>query len=77
MLSQKIVRASALQTSFSAARRLPVVQQRTFFPEVMKGRLDERLPAYPNLTDAEDPGQVGWTSNRPVDEEAERSKSSL
>jgi NADH dehydrogenase (ubiquinone) 1 beta subcomplex subunit 8 len=77
MLSQRIVRASALQTSLSVARRLPVVQHRTFFPEVMKGRLDERLPTYPNLTDAEDPGQVGWTTNRLVDEDAERSKSLL
>lgn len=27
----------------------------------MKGRLDERYPDPPTLTDAEDPGQVGLT----------------
>jgi NADH dehydrogenase (ubiquinone) 1 beta subcomplex subunit 8 len=31
----------------------------------MKGRLDERLPTYPNLTDAEDPGQNGGYINPP------------
>lgn len=71
MLSRRIVRASALQKSLEAARRLPVVQQRTFFPEVMKGRLDERYPDPPTLTDAEDPQQVGLDNGQVEDGQRE------
>lgn len=69
MLSRRIVRASP----FVAARRLPVMQRRTFMPEAMVGQkiIEEKYPSsdYPNLTAAEDPEMVGvavrgWRTGR-------------
>ncbi|KAI1491586.1 hypothetical protein F5X96DRAFT_458003 [Biscogniauxia mediterranea] len=65
MLSQRIVRASALR---SASRRLPLplVQQRTFLPQYAEKELiEKKYPAYPDLTDAEDPGMNGGYINPP------------
>lgn len=60
MLSRRLVRAPLL--SRSAARRLPfaVQQRRTFLPESMVGKVDEKYPDsdYPNLTPEEDPNMV-------------------
>lgn len=64
MLSRRIVRASPFRATavLPAARRLPVIQQRTFLPESMAGRkaIDEKYPDsdYPTLTPAEDPEMV-------------------
>ncbi|ROW00032.1 hypothetical protein VPNG_08360 [Cytospora leucostoma] len=60
MLSRRIVRASPLRsaTAVIASRRLPIVQQRTFLPPY-NDKIDDYYPAYPNLTDAEDPNQNG------------------
>lgn len=46
--------------ALGAARRLPIVQQRTFMPDTMVGRkiIEENYPEQPNLTDAEDPEMV-------------------
>ncbi|KAI0870112.1 NADH:ubiquinone oxidoreductase 20.1kD subunit [Hypoxylon argillaceum] len=50
----------------AASRRLPVVQQRTFFPEyTSKKILDEKYPDNPTFTDAEDPGMNGGYVNPP------------
>ncbi|KAK5630111.1 hypothetical protein RRF57_005826 [Xylaria bambusicola] len=51
----------------AASRRLPVIQQRTFFPEEFTGKklVDEKYPAEPNLTDAEDPDMNGGFVNPP------------
>lgn len=61
MLSRRIARAAVSPlrsaTSAIAARRLPIVQQRTFLPDYTVGN-DERYPDYPTLTDAEDPNMV-------------------
>lgn len=64
MLSRQIVRASPFRTVAlpAAARRLPMIQQRTFLPESMvgKAKTDEKYPDsdYPMLTDKEDPEMV-------------------
>ncbi|KAK4194917.1 putative NADH:ubiquinone oxidoreductase 20.1kD subunit [Triangularia verruculosa] len=69
MLSSRIVRAAPLRTAALAARRLPLIQTRTFFPESMVGRtkVDEKYPDsdYPNLTSAEDPDMNGGYINPP------------
>lgn len=60
MLSRRITaKSSPLRsaTATVAARRLPIVQQRTFLPQY-NHNLEERYPAYPNLTDVEDPNMV-------------------
>lgn len=60
MLSRRIAaKASPLRsaTAAVAARRLPIVQQRTFLPPYNQN-IDERYPAYPDLTDVEDPNMV-------------------
>lgn len=60
MLSRQIAaKASPLRsaTAAVAARRLPIVQQRTFLPQY-NHNLDERYPAYPNPTETEDPNMV-------------------
>lgn len=59
MLSRRIAKVSPLRsaTAAVAARRLPIVQQRTFIPDYNKD-IDERFPAYPELSDAEDPNMV-------------------
>ncbi|KAK3321921.1 NADH:ubiquinone oxidoreductase 20.1kD subunit [Apodospora peruviana] len=64
MLSRRIARASQLRM---AARRLPVVQHRTFMPEQVTGRkeIDEQYPDFPTLSEAEDPGQNGGYINPP------------
>lgn len=73
MLSRRIMQASPLRATalLPAARRLPLVQQRTFLPESMVGRkaIDEKYPAsdYPTLTAEEDPEMVrlgGWKHGR-------------
>lgn len=70
MLARHIVRASPLRATAlpMAARRLPLVQQRTFLPESMVGRknIDEKYPDsdYPTLTDAEDPDMVRWNKKQ-------------
>ncbi|KAJ4291391.1 hypothetical protein N0V88_005984 [Collariella sp. IMI 366227] len=67
MLSRQIVRASPFRATAlpAAARRLPLIQQRTFLPESMVGRskIDEKYPDsdYPTLTPAEDPDMLGLT----------------
>lgn len=63
MLSRQIVRAAPFRTvALPAARRLPVIQQRTFLPEsiVGKSRIEEKYPDsdYPTLTPQEDPEMV-------------------
>ncbi|KAI1497203.1 hypothetical protein F5X99DRAFT_29422 [Biscogniauxia marginata] len=64
MLSQRIVRASALRSASLASRRLPIVQQRTFLPEYnTRENLDKHFPNAPELTDAEDPGMNGGYIN--------------
>jgi NADH dehydrogenase (ubiquinone) 1 beta subcomplex subunit 8 len=65
MLSRQIVRASPFRAAvLPAARRLPLIQQRTFLPESMVGRskIDEKYPDsdYPTLSPAEDPEMVRW-----------------
>ena len=60
MLSRRIAaKATPLRstTAAVAARRLPIVQQRTFLPPYNQN-IDERYPPYPNLTDVEDPNMV-------------------
>ena len=60
MLSRRIVRAAPIRATTFAARRIPLIQQRTFLPDSItgKGRLEERYPDYPTLSDAEDPEMV-------------------
>ncbi|KAK0702542.1 hypothetical protein B0T21DRAFT_342406 [Apiosordaria backusii] len=69
MLSSRIVRAAPLRTAALAARRLPLIQARTFLPESMVGRakIDEKYPDsdYPSLTSAEDPEMNGGYINPP------------
>lgn len=59
MLPQRIVRASALRSGISA--RLPTIQRRCFLPHAYSDKkiIDEKYPAPPSLTEAEDPGMVG------------------
>ncbi|KAI0482537.1 hypothetical protein GGR56DRAFT_620361 [Xylariaceae sp. FL0804] len=67
MLAQRIARASALRPASVASRRLPLVQQRTFFPPSYNDPaiVEEKYPDYPQLTEAEDPGQNGGYINPP------------
>ncbi|KAI0008833.1 hypothetical protein F4779DRAFT_585437 [Xylariaceae sp. FL0662B] len=67
MLPHRIVRASALRSVTSASRRLPIVQQRTFFPPSMNDRqvIEDKYPSRPNLTDEEDPELNGGYVNPP------------
>ncbi|KAF3762722.1 hypothetical protein M406DRAFT_357564 [Cryphonectria parasitica EP155] len=60
MLSRGVARVSTLRsaTSAVAARRLPIVQQRTFLPPY-NDKVDEKYPDYPSLTEAEDPNMNG------------------
>lgn len=72
MLSRHIVRASPFRAAaLPAARRLPLIQQRTFLPESMVGRkkMDEKYPDsdYPKLTAAEDPDMVCSIGPRAAD----------
>jgi NADH dehydrogenase (ubiquinone) 1 beta subcomplex subunit 8 len=50
-----------------ASRRLPIVQQRTFFPESFTDKrvIEDKFPDQPTLTEAEDPGQTGGYINPP------------
>ncbi|KAH6615526.1 hypothetical protein B0J18DRAFT_437529 [Chaetomium sp. MPI-SDFR-AT-0129] len=71
MLSRRIVRASPLRTAaLLTARRLPMVQHRTFLPESMTGSgkaIDEKYPDsdYPTLSEKEDPEMNGGYINPP------------
>lgn len=60
MLSQRLVRASALRHGFSAARRLPTIQRRTFLPSEYTDRktLDAKYPDPPQMDAAQDPDMV-------------------
>ncbi|CAN8099691.1 unnamed protein product [Discula destructiva] len=62
MLSRRIARASASRsaTTAIAARRLPLVQTRTFLPRY-NDKVDTMYPDsdYPSLTEAQDPGMNG------------------
>ncbi|KAI0889667.1 uncharacterized protein GGS22DRAFT_2448 [Annulohypoxylon maeteangense] len=68
MLPQRIARASALRSASLAARRLPIVQQRTFVPRSYSDPavIEEKFPDNPKLTEAEDPGQNGGYINPPA-----------
>ncbi len=66
MLSGRIVRASRLRPAAVAGwalatRRLPAIQQRSFFPPSINSKevIEEKYPAPVELTDAEDPEMVG------------------
>ncbi|KAH7312634.1 NADH:ubiquinone oxidoreductase 20.1kD subunit [Stachybotrys elegans] len=67
MLSQRLVRATALRSNL-AARRLPVIQQRTFIPPQYSDRkiLDEKYPEHPGMSAAEDPEMNGGYINPPA-----------
>ncbi|KAK2024580.1 NADH:ubiquinone oxidoreductase 20.1kD subunit [Colletotrichum zoysiae] len=67
MLSQRFARVSTIRGAAQAARRTPIVQQRTFFPPQINDRkvLEEKYPDYPTLSDAEDPGMNGGYINPP------------
>ncbi|KAG7141247.1 hypothetical protein HYQ46_013374 [Verticillium longisporum] len=64
MLSRRIARVSTIRSTGAAlaapARRLPTIQQRTFFPDGIndKKTLEAKYPDYPALTEAEDPGMA-------------------
>lgn len=60
MLPQRIVRASALRSTMTAARRLPTIQRRTFLPDQYTDKkvIDQKYPEPPSLSEAEDPGMV-------------------
>jgi hypothetical protein len=62
MLSQRLVRATALRSAIAPIRRLPIIQQRTFLPASLSDRkiLDEKFPEHPTLSEAEDPEMVGY-----------------
>ncbi|KAG7112750.1 hypothetical protein HYQ45_017125 [Verticillium longisporum] len=71
MLSRRIARVSTIRSTGAAlaapARRLPTIQQRTFFPDGIndKKTLEAKYPDYPALTEAEDPGMNGGYVNPP------------
>lgn len=51
------------RVALTASRRLtPVAQQRTFIPDSINSErvINEKYPAPPLLTEAEDPMQVSW-----------------
>lgn len=59
MLSQRLMRASALRNGLSAARRLPTLQRRTYLPEYNdRKNLDARYPDPPRMDAAQDPEMV-------------------
>lgn len=61
MFFRRMVRASTLRLPVQAARRLPLVQQRTFLPDSVTGQggvMDKKYPDYPRLTEKEDPEMV-------------------
>lgn len=63
MLSRQIVRAAPIRmVPLPAARRLPMIQQRTFLPEsiVGKNKIEEKYPEsdYAALSPEEDPEMV-------------------
>ncbi|TPX16126.1 uncharacterized protein E0L32_004121 [Thyridium curvatum] len=61
MLSRRVASAAPLRQAAVAARRLPMVQQRTFIPRQINDPAitEQKYPAYPSLTEAEDPNQNG------------------
>ncbi|KAI5853283.1 hypothetical protein GGS23DRAFT_591234 [Durotheca rogersii] len=63
----RVARASALRSASRAARRLAVVQQRTFLPPSFDSRaiFDEKFPDRKVPTDAEDPEMNGGYINPP------------
>lgn len=69
MLSRRIARVSTIRSARSAlaapSRRLPSIQQRTFFPDGIndKKTIEEKYPDYPQLTEAQDPGMVSSDRN--------------
>ncbi|EMT60919.1 NADH dehydrogenase (ubiquinone) 1 beta subcomplex 8 [Fusarium oxysporum f. sp. radicis-lycopersici 26381] len=67
MLPQRIVRASALRSTMTAARRLPTIQRRTFLPDQYTDKkvIDQKYPEPPSLSEAEDPGMNGGYINPP------------
>ncbi|KAL1848484.1 hypothetical protein VTK73DRAFT_10129 [Phialemonium thermophilum] len=68
MLSRRIAQVAPLRAPTLVARRLPLIQQRTFLPDSVTGRggvLEKKYPDYPKLTDAEDPGMNGGYINPP------------
>ena len=60
MMSRRITSAATRSALSFAAKPLPLVQRRTFFPPQMNSPkiIDKLYPDYPKLTDAEDPGMV-------------------
>ncbi|RSL93020.1 hypothetical protein BHE90_001541 [Fusarium euwallaceae] len=68
MLPQRIVRASALRSGMTAARRLPTIQRRTFLPASYTDKkiIDAKYPDGPSLSEAEDPGMNGGYINPPA-----------
>lgn len=60
MLSQRVIRASALRSGMAAARRLPIVQRRTFLPSEYTDRktLDAKYPDPTRLSATQDPDMV-------------------
>ncbi|KAJ0383445.1 hypothetical protein COL922a_010460 [Colletotrichum nupharicola] len=67
MLSQRIARVSTIRGAAQAARRTPIVQQRSFFPPSFNDRsvLEEKYPEYPKLSEKEDPNMNGGYINPP------------
>uniref|UniRef100_A0A8H7K7Q7 Uncharacterized protein n=1 Tax=Bionectria ochroleuca TaxID=29856 RepID=A0A8H7K7Q7_BIOOC len=65
MLSQRVIRASALRSGIAAARRLPIVQRRTFLPSEYTDRktLDAKYPDPTRLSAAQDPDMNGGYIN--------------
>ncbi|KAF4127014.1 NADH dehydrogenase (ubiquinone) 1 beta subcomplex subunit 8 [Geosmithia morbida] len=68
MLSQRVVRASALRSGMSAAQRLPMIQRRGFLPPQYSDPkvLDAKYPGPPSLTAAQDPEMNGGYINPPA-----------
>ncbi|KAH9902342.1 hypothetical protein F4778DRAFT_737278 [Xylariomycetidae sp. FL2044] len=67
MITHRIVRASALRSTSLVSRRLPIVQQRTFFPDSYNNHsaIEEKFPDNPTLSEAQDPQQNGGYVNPP------------
>ncbi|VUC24765.1 unnamed protein product [Clonostachys rosea] len=68
MLSQRVIRASALRSGMAAARRLPIVQRRTFLPSEYTDRktLDAKYPDPTRLSATQDPDMNGGYINPPA-----------
>ncbi|KAL7629607.1 hypothetical protein AAE478_001129 [Parahypoxylon ruwenzoriense] len=68
MLPYRIARASALRSASLAARRLPIIQQRTFIPPSINSQaiIEEKYPDHPALTNAEDPDMVSVPLANPL-----------